>query len=176
MLEVCRYVVLNPVRGGTVARPEEWKWSSYRATAGRAKRHSCLTTDWVLGQFSATRGTAEKKYRQFVRWGIGKGPIWTDVKGQVILGEDEFVCGFVDYLRKYKDISEIPKGQRYVSRPGLDKLFTEHIRQNRKDRDRKIAEAVEEHGYTQGEVADHLGLHFSSISRIMRGKGIMSKK
>jgi putative transposase len=176
LLEVCRYVVLNPVRAGIVARPEEWKWSSYRATAGREKRLSCLTTDWVLGQFSATRGTAEKEYRQFARWGIGKEPIWTAVKGQVILGEDEFVGTFVDYLRKHKDIPEIPKGQRYVSRPGLDKLFTEPIRRNRKDRNRKIAEAVEEYGYTQGEVADYLGLHFSSVSRIMRGKGIMSKK
>jgi REP element-mobilizing transposase RayT len=170
LLAVCRYVVLNPIRGGIVARPEEWKWSSYRATAGRAKRHSCLTTDWVLGQFSVARGTAEKEYRQFVRGGIGKEPIWTEVKGQVILGEDEFICGFVDYIKKHNDISDIPKSQRYVSRPGLDKLFTEPIRQNRKDRDRKIAEAVEEHGYTQGEVADYLGLHFSSVSRIMRNK------
>jgi len=176
LLEVCRYVVLNPVRGGIVARPEEWKWSSYRATAGRAKRHSCLTTDWVLGQFIVTRGAAEKEYRQFVRGGIGKGTIWTAVKGQIILGEDEFVRGFGDYLKKSKDISEIPKSQRYVSRPSLDKLFTEHIRQNRKNRDRKIAEAVEEYGYTQGEVADYLGLHFSSVSRIMRGKVKMSKK
>jgi len=58
-----------------VERPEEWKWSSYRTTAGREKQHSCLTTDWVLGQFSTKRGKAEKEYRQFVRWGIGKEPI-----------------------------------------------------------------------------------------------------
>ncbi len=35
LLEVCRYVVLNPVRARMVERPEVWKWSSYRATAGR---------------------------------------------------------------------------------------------------------------------------------------------
>jgi len=34
LLEVCRYVVLNPVRAGTVEKPEDWKWSSYLATAG----------------------------------------------------------------------------------------------------------------------------------------------
>jgi putative transposase len=176
LLEVCRYVVLNPVRGGMVARPEEWRWSSYRATAGRARGHPCLTTDWVLGQFSPSRVTAEKQYRQFVRWGVGKVPIWTAVKRQAILGEDEFVRKFGDYLKKHKDIAEIPKGQRYAVRPDLDSLFTDTILQSRKERDSKIREAVEEYGYTQREVADHLGLHFSSVSRIMREQGEMSRK
>jgi putative transposase len=52
LLEVCRYVVLNPVRAKKVVGvPERWGWSSYRATAGVEKAHPCLTTDWVLGQF-----------------------------------------------------------------------------------------------------------------------------
>ena len=108
---------------------------SYRTTAGREKQHACLTTDGVLGHFSAKRGKGERQYRQFVRWGIGKEPIWTDVKGQAILGEDEFVDGLIDYLGKHKDVPEIPKGQRYVSRPGLEKLFTKNILQIRKTRD-----------------------------------------
>jgi putative transposase len=33
LLEVCRYVVLNPVRAHAVEKIEDWKWSSYRATA-----------------------------------------------------------------------------------------------------------------------------------------------
>ena len=32
--------------------------------------------------------------------------------------------GLVDYLRKDKDIPELPRSQRHVSRPGLEKLFT----------------------------------------------------
>jgi len=176
LLEVCRYVVLNPVRARMVERAEEWKWSSYRTTAGREKQHPCLTTDWVLGQFNAKRGKAEKEYRQFVRGGIGKEPIWTDVKGQAILGEDEFVDGLIDYLRKHKDVPEIPKSQRYVSRPGLEKLFTKNIVQIRKTRDRKIIEAVEEYGYTQRKVAVYPGLHFLSVSRIMSQKSRMQRK
>ena len=176
LLEVCRYVVLNPVRAGLVERPEGWKWSSYRATAGYERRHSCLTTDWVLGQFSATRGKAEKGYRSFVREGIGKESIWTAVKGQVILGDKRFVDGLIDYLKEYRDVAEIPKGQRYVRRPGLDELFAVEMLQDREGRDRKIAKAVEEYGYTQREVADHLGIHFTSVSRIMRGRGGMQRK
>jgi len=71
LLEVCRYVVLNPVRAGMVERPEEWKWSSYRATAGRETPARCLRVDWVLGQFSHKRAKAERAYRQFVTWGDG---------------------------------------------------------------------------------------------------------
>jgi putative transposase len=60
LLEVCRYVVLNPVRARMVQRPDDWKWSSYPATAGRATSHPGLTTDWVLGQFNGKRGKASR--------------------------------------------------------------------------------------------------------------------
>ncbi len=62
LLEVCRYVVLNPVRAKAVGRPEEWRWSGYRGTSGMEKPHPSLTTSWVLGQFSTRKGQTEKKY------------------------------------------------------------------------------------------------------------------
>jgi REP element-mobilizing transposase RayT len=170
LLEVCRYVVLNPVRARMVEKPEDWAWSSYGATAGKEPPHSCLTKDWILGQFSRTRATAEKEYRQFVAWGIDKGTIWTEVKGQAILGEDDFVDSLVDHLKRHKDIPEIPKSQRYVNRPALEKIFTRSILAEKRKRDGKIAEAIEKYGYTQRSIADHLGVHFTYISRILRGR------
>jgi putative transposase len=168
LLEVCRYVVLNPVRARLTERPEQYKWSSYRATAGKEKPHSCLTTAWVLRQFSGKRTKAEKEYRQFVQWGIGEKSIWMDVKGQVILGEDNFVESLVDHLKKHKDIPEIPKSQRYANRPSLDKIFQESIIKDKRKRDRKLAEAIEKHGYRQSEIARHLGLHTSTVSNLVR--------
>lgn len=167
LLEVCRYVVLNPVRAKMVEKPEDWKWSSYLATTGKAPPHSCLTTDWILGQFSRTRAKAAKEYRQFVHWGIGK-TIWNEVKGQTLLGEDDFVDSLSDHLRRHKDIPEIPKCQRYANRPPLDKLLSESIIMNKRKRDKKIAEAVEKHGYTQRAIADHLGMHFTYVSQIVK--------
>jgi hypothetical protein len=136
LLEVCRYVVLNPVRAKMVERPEDWKWSSYSATGGTGKEtpHPCLTTDWVLGQFSRSRAKAEKEYRQFVKWGIGKESVWNEVKGQTILGEDDFVDSLVDHLKKYQDIPEIPKSQRYANRPALEKIFNESILADKRKR------------------------------------------
>lgn len=49
------------------------------------------------------------------------------MKGQPLLAEDEFVDKLLDHLNKHKDISEIPKSQRYVNSPALVKLFTNGI-------------------------------------------------
>ena len=112
------------------------------ASRRKETAHPCLTTDWVLGQFSRTRGKAEKEYRQFVKWGIGK-EIWNEVKGQALLGEDDFVDSLADHLKKHKDIPEIPKSQRYANRPTLEKIFSQSILDDKRKRDIKIAEAVE---------------------------------
>ena len=170
LLEVCRYVVLNPVRAKMAEKPDDWKWSSYLATAGSEKPHASLTTDWVLGQFGGKRGKAEQEYRKFVSWGIGKPTIWTEVRGQALLGEEDFVDQLVDHLKKHKNIPEIPRSQRYADRPSLEKLFNERILGSMTKRNKAISDAVEKHGYRQREIADHLGLYFTSISRIISAK------
>jgi hypothetical protein len=167
LLEVCRYVVLNPVRAHLVKDPGQWRWSSYSATVGRAKLPACLTTSWVLGQFSSKKGKAEREYLEYVRGGIGKESIWAEVRGQTILGEDDFVERLTEYLARQKEVPEIPKSQRYANRPALEKLFEGSILRDRAKRDRVIREAVEKFGYTQRAVADYLGFHFTYVSRIL---------
>jgi hypothetical protein len=151
-----------------VEKPEQWKWSSYRAMGGMETAHLCLTIDWVLRQFGKIRDAAEREYLKFVRAGINGESIWKDVRAQSILGEDDFVERLSDYVKGRKDIPEIPKSQRYMQRPPLEKIFSENILQDRRKRDRKISEAVEAYGYRQREIADYFGMHFTSISRIMR--------
>ena len=168
LLAVCRYVALNPVRAKMVEVPEAWKWSSYLATTGKEKPHSCLTTDWVLGQFSGKREKAEKEYRQFVHWGIGEKTIWTEVRGQALLGEDDFVDTLVDHLKKHKDVPEIPRSQRYSTRPSLAILLPESLLRKRAKLMKKMTEAVEKYGYHQSELARHLSVHYSTISRWIR--------
>ena len=170
LLEACRYVVLNPVRAGAVEHPERWKWSSYRATEGREKPHPCLTTDWILHQFGGAREKAQGEYRKFVRAGMGDVFLWKDVKAQSILGTEDFVEGLIDYVRGHEDIAEISKSQRYLNRPGLEHLFSGRVLHDIEKRNERIKDAVEKYGYTQREVADHLGIHFSSVSRILRKK------
>lgn len=168
LLEVCRYVVLNPVRAKIVEQAAQWKWSSYRPTAGRGKSHPCLQTDWLLGQFGKKRREAEKKYREFVKAGMGEEDLWKEVQGQSILGEEGFVETLLDYVKRYRDIQEIPKRQRYLGRPKLQDIFSGKEFSDRKQRDRKIIEAIEKYGYSQREIARHLDMHYASISRLAR--------
>lgn len=168
LLEACRYVVLNPVRVKMVESPHQWKWSSYLASAGLLTAHPCLTKDWILGQFASTRKVAESAYRKFVRDGIRAEPIWKDLRAQSIIGEDDFVRGLINHLKGQENIPEIPKSQRFINRPSLESLFSKDVHLDKCARDKLIGEAVEKYGYTQKEVADHLGLHFASVSRIIR--------
>lgn len=176
LLEVCRYVVLNPVRAKVVKSPKEWKWSSYKRTSGLEKPHSCLTTDWILGQFGEKLRMARKRYMEFVKIGIEEESIWTKVRGQILFGNEDFIERFTDYLKGHEDIQEIPKIQRYISRPSLDSLFEERIlSKNKHLRDKKIIKAVEEYGYSQKEIADYLGMHYSTISRYVNRATSKSK-
>jgi REP element-mobilizing transposase RayT len=74
LVELCRYIVLNPVRAGLCAHPREWRWSSYRATIGvGARRPSFLTLDWLLAQFGRRTAQARASYRGFVESALGHG-------------------------------------------------------------------------------------------------------
>jgi putative transposase len=166
LLEVCRYVVLNPVRAKAVEHPSRWKWSSYGGTGGLSKAHPALTADWVLRQFGERRAAAEKRYREFVKDGIGGESIHDQVIAQSLLGRGKFIERLLGRVRGLKKVKEIPKGQRYLGRPSLKDLFREAG--GKEKRNKKIGEAVMRHGYGQAEVAEHLGMHYSTISRILQ--------
>ena len=84
ILELCRYVVLNPARAGMVTKPNEWKWSSYKATAYAVTVPQCLSIDWVPGQFADQKSTARQRYRKFLREGLKEKKVpWQRLTGQV---------------------------------------------------------------------------------------------
>ncbi|HEY4485197.1 MAG TPA: transposase [Nitrospiria bacterium] len=170
LLEVCRYVVLNPVRAKAIGKPEAWRWSSYRGTGGLEKPQACLTTDWILGQLGTGRTEAARRYREFVREGMGKPSIWNQVRGQSLLGADGFVEEVGRYLKKHESVREIPRRQRYLHRPRLAEMFNGEVRVDRRKRDEKIIKAVDAYGYSQKEVADYLEMHYSTISRLVNRK------
>ena len=92
----------------------------------------------------------------------------------MLLGEDDFIDRCKNYLKKHEDIKEIPRSQRFLHRPGLEKLFSNSI--NNHTRNRKIQEAIEGYGYSQKAIADHLGMHYASISRILKIETMLKSK
>lgn len=99
-----------------------------------------------------------------MREGFGQPSIWEGLRGQALLGEEEFVEKLLGYIRGYEEVMEIPRRQRYLSRPSLEKLFAGILGRGR--RDALIVRAVHRYGYSQKEVADHLGLHYATVSRL----------
>jgi putative transposase len=97
------------------------------------------------------------------------------VRAQSVLGEGEFIESLSDYVRGRKKIPEIAKSQRFMNKPSLRAIFRSEVLRDKRKRDKSIGEAVFEHGYTQREVADHLRIHFTSVSRILRAKDEMLK-
>ena len=168
LLELCRYVVLNPVRAGKTETPEQWRWSSYRFTAGMKTPPDYLTTDWILGLFHPKKREAQKLYRKFVRAGIGLQSPWEELRGQILLGEEGFVDAHKDLLYDKKTVKEVPRTQRYVNRPALSVLLTKSA--TKSQRDQAIHRAYIQHGYTMKAIADHLGIHYTTVSKVIKAQ------
>jgi AraC-like DNA-binding protein len=155
-LEVCRYIVLNPARVKGSATTSNWKWSSYRSTAGLASVPEFLRTDWILEQFGKNRLRAQQQYREFVREGLASRP-WEKLKAQIYLGSEAFI---EKHASRQKDLKEIPRAQIRVAKPSLERIFA---RSGKK----AIAEAYEQ-GYRLDEIAAHLGIHYGTVSRRLK--------
>jgi REP element-mobilizing transposase RayT len=167
LLEVCRYVVLNPVRARLVKHPSEWEWSSFDGMRGRHQPHPALTTEWVLSQFGEDCSEAQREYGRFIESGIGGESIWRGMPGPAVLGGRDYAARMADYVKGRKAIQEIPRRERFINRPALSALFGEEATATKRGRDQAIRTAVQEFGYRQREIADHLDLHYSTISRLL---------
>jgi REP element-mobilizing transposase RayT len=163
LLELCRYIVLNPVAAGMVTGPEQWPWSSYRATAFNENAPDFLSTSWVLGQFAGTRPRAMEAYCKFVSEGKQMQRPWAKLKGQIFLGSEVFVKEAGRMLGDNQLAGEIPRLQRCAARPILAELFACHV--GKAERNALIRQAHVAHGYTLKEIAAHLGLHYSTAGK-----------
>lgn len=164
LLALCRYIVLNPVAAGMVKVPEDWAWSSYLATAGMTAVPELLTTDWLIAQFASTRRKACDHYRDFVCQAIGQPSIWAKLRGGMLLGGGDFVDRLQSHLSEKKSQEEVPRQQRLLHRPPLDDLLTTEI-ENRASAARKAHVAW---GYTLKEIAGFWGIHYSTVSRMIK--------
>ncbi len=70
LLELARYIVLNPVRAGMVESAEQWLWSSYPKTAGLTRCQPWFDRDRLLGNFAPHLDLAVRRYMKFVADGV----------------------------------------------------------------------------------------------------------
>lgn len=94
LLELIRYIHLNPVRAGMVRFPDEYPWSSHTSYSGDSTCPPWLTMDWALAQFARNPDTATKRYRAFMDDGLGEGHRKDFHRGSFegrALGDDTFI-------------------------------------------------------------------------------------
>jgi REP element-mobilizing transposase RayT len=118
LLELCRYIVLNPVRAKIATTAEKWPWSSYRATAGEIAPAKWLAADKVASFFSGRRSS----YRRFVADGISQGSIWEQLSGQIYLGGEQFL-GRMQKVVDRRAARGITKAQRRPLTPSVDEII-----------------------------------------------------
>ena len=163
LLELSRYVVLNPVRAGMVKNVTDWRWSSYRASVGLEPAAPWLAIDGMLAQFAERRSLAQRRYAQFVAEGVKAISPWANVKGQVFLGDEQFMQRMQAHARTGKDDVQIPIAQRRPPPPPLA-----HIAKHMSDRNAAIKAAYATGAYSYQQIAEHFGVHFTTVGRIVR--------
>ncbi len=122
LLELVRYVVLNPVRAGLAENPADWLWSNYRSTAGLASSPRWLDVEWTVAQFGGG-SDARRSYQEFVAAGVAQVERpWNRVAGQLFLGSDDFRRRMREQRAASNVSSEVPLAQRRSIRPALSEV------------------------------------------------------
>lgn len=169
LLQVCRYVELNPVRAGMVAGPGDWPWSSYRAHVGEAATPPWLDTDGLHGYLlqrpaatAADHRRAARRYAELVAQGQDEA-LWDDgLRQQIYLGDD----AFVDRMQALaapprKAARDTPRAQRTPARP------LAHWLGLCGSREEALYRAHTEGALTMTALAGELGLSVSRVSRLI---------
>jgi REP element-mobilizing transposase RayT len=160
LLELTRYVVLNPVRAGMVDAAGDWPWSAYQAQVGSVPAPWWLDTDWLLGQFGDRVGRAIRAYEGFVAAGVGADNPFDEVRDRLYLGDDSYGEALARLGGSDRPLRDVSKAQR---RP-LAGSLAEYARRW-PDRRQAMARAYRSGAYTMREIADHFGVHYMTVSR-----------
>lgn len=166
LLELARYVVLNPVRAGMCNQPDDWPWSSYQAMVGQVTPPPWLQVRWLLSQFGQHPQTAVAAYIDHVRAGVGLPSVWEQLEGQLYLGDATFVevMGKKIAARVLAD-AEIPRLQRRAAAPPLTSFVT------MPQRDSAIVQAYATGRYSMKQIAQAFDVHYATVSRVLKKTG-----
>jgi REP element-mobilizing transposase RayT len=125
LLILSRYLALNPVKAGIVDRPEEYRWSSYRARAGYETAPDWLSAGTIEAMFDADPAKAREEYRRFVDEAMSdaRNPL-EEAIGQMYLGAAEWVERMQKLLDEGEQSEEMLRAQVHPGRPALEDVVT----------------------------------------------------
>lgn len=125
LLEVSRYVHLNPVRAKLVELPQQWPFSSFAGYYQASRALAWVDYRAVLGEFARQEAAARRAYRRFVRAGVDQPPSspWKKAIGGLILGSEAFVARIRKSLDNRSEDASLPELGRLRERPSLDRIL-----------------------------------------------------
>jgi len=152
LLELFRYIALNPVRAGMCRSPHRYVWSSHAATTGNAPVPDFLACREVHELFASTNGgDGRAGYRAFMEAAVDPAPYEAPIHG-----DDDFVRDAMQHVTRDP---EIPRRHWTAGRPPLRDLLP------RAATGAELSFAYRQHGYTMSALAQHQRCHVSTISR-----------
>ncbi|AXA92748.1 transposase [Massilia sp. YMA4] len=162
LLELGRYVVLNPLRAGLVKSLDEWPWSSHPYVLGRYRAPAWLDVDGLLRQFGPERSRALQAYARFVTEGVGCASPLERAQHGLVLGDDDFVaCHRTPVPGEL--LREVCKTQRRLFAMSLHQYEQEYP-----ERDRAMAQAYRSTAYTMAQIAEHFDVSLKTVSRAVQ--------
>jgi REP element-mobilizing transposase RayT len=159
LLELIRYIVLNPVRAGMVDSAVEWPWSSHCYVLGKQPVPNWLDMDWLLNCFGQDRANALARYIRFVEAGVGASSPLKAVTHQLLLGDAAFVAQRRDPAAQVQ-MKAVPMIQRRTTALTLQEYATQSA-----DRSDAMAQAFLSTAYTMTEIAEFFGVSCKTVSR-----------
>jgi len=162
LLELSRYIVLNPVRARMVDTPGEWPWSSFTAYFNEKSTPPWIDTDWLLSQFGTKRAEALNAFQRFVMEGLGLESPLHATRHQMILGDDEFVARHQtkDNCEKLRNVS--------IAQRRVLALTLQEYREKYESRDQAMVHAFKSGAYTMTQIAEYFAVHSATVRRALR--------
>jgi REP element-mobilizing transposase RayT len=162
LLELARYVVLNPIRAGMVASLADWEWSSHPYFMRPEGKPSWMETDWLLSRFGNDRTGARHAYNAFVMNGRGLLSPLREVRHQMLLGDSAFIARHLNAAEPDR-LDGIVRTQRRCVAMSLEGYAAQYSRS-----DEAVARAYASTAYTMQQVAGHFDISISTVGRIVK--------
>ncbi len=167
LLELARYVVLNPVRAGIVSAPLDWPWSSHRYFMLSCEKPDWLATDWLLSHFGQDTLSARTAYETFVAAGTGMLSPLREVKHQTVLGDKDFIERHLNVPEpeNFGAFTRIQRRGLALSLAGFESAFA--------DRDTAMANAYRSLAFSMQEIARFFGVSTRTVGRAVKKNGAL---
>lgn len=159
LLELTRYIVLNPVRAHMVESPDDWYWSSHHYVLDNVVPPFWLTRDWLLSQFGATRDEAVANYSPFVAAGRGETSPLAHTCHRMLLGDDAFVSAHQQSQRS-NAFKDTPRQQRRAVALSLAQYKALY-----NNRDEAMARAYLSTAFTMSHIAAAFHVSSKTVNR-----------